>query len=206
MNVKHKDGESLRSYLTKFNREVLLVNKADDMVVLTAFISGLKLDNFLFSMHKDPPSTMAERMYEAQKYMNREDALQARDVASGKKRKFNMDDRPNDSRMKKQRTHERGNKDQKRHEDRRHEDRRHEDRRKLGGRFTSFTPLTIPVDQVFYHIQDDPALKWIGKLRKSPDKRDRDKYCCFYRDHGHNSEDCFVLKQQIEEFIKQGRL
>ena len=115
---------------------------------------------------------MAEMMHEAQKYMNGENALQAKDVASGKKRKFDMDDRPSNSKVKSQRTHKKGNKARKRHKDRRHEDRRHEDRRKPGGRFMSFTPLTIPVDQVFYHIQDDPALKWLGKLRKSPNKRD----------------------------------
>jgi hypothetical protein len=109
LNVKQKDGESLRSYLTKFNREVLLVNEVDDKFILTAFMSDLQPENFLFSMYKDPPSTMAEMMYEAQKYMNGEDAMQARDVASGKKKKFDMDDRPSDSRAKSQRTHERGN-------------------------------------------------------------------------------------------------
>uniref|UniRef100_A0A2N9HFN3 RNase H type-1 domain-containing protein n=1 Tax=Fagus sylvatica TaxID=28930 RepID=A0A2N9HFN3_FAGSY len=202
LNDKQKDGESLRSYLTKFNREVLLVDEAHDKVVLIAFIFGPQPCNFLFSMYKDPPSTMAEMMYEAQKYMNEEDALQARDVTSRKKRKFDTDDRLSNSRMKSQRTNERGNEGRKRHKERRHEDRRHEDRRKLRGRFTSFTPLTILVDQVFYHIQDNPALKWPGKLRKSLDKRDKDKHCRFHRDHGHNTEDCFVLKQQIEEFIK----
>uniref|UniRef100_A0A2N9FAL0 Retrotransposon gag domain-containing protein n=1 Tax=Fagus sylvatica TaxID=28930 RepID=A0A2N9FAL0_FAGSY len=62
LNVKQKDGESLRSYLTKFNREVLLVNEVDDKFILTAFMSDLQPENFLFSMHKDPPSTMAEMM------------------------------------------------------------------------------------------------------------------------------------------------
>ena len=109
LNVKQKDGESLRSYLTKFNREVLLVNEADDKFILTAFMSDLQPENFLFSMYKDPLSTMDEMMYEAQKYMNGEDVMQARDVVSGKKKKFDMDDRPSDSRAKSRRTHERGN-------------------------------------------------------------------------------------------------
>ncbi len=57
LNVKQKDGESLRSYLTKFNREVLLVDEVDNKVVLTTFISGLQPGNFLFLMYKDraPP-------------------------------------------------------------------------------------------------------------------------------------------------------
>ena len=41
LNVRQKEGETLRSYLTRFNKETLLVNEVDDKVVLTAFISGL---------------------------------------------------------------------------------------------------------------------------------------------------------------------
>jgi hypothetical protein len=55
-------------------------------------------------------------------------------------------------------------------------------------------------------IRNDPALKWPGKLLTDPDKRPRDKYCRFHRDHGHNTEDCYDLKRQIEELIKQGKL
>jgi BarA-like signal transduction histidine kinase len=55
-------------------------------------------------------------------------------------------------------------------------------------------------------IRTDPVLKWPGKLLTDPDKRPRDKYCRFHRDHGHNTEDCYDLKRQIEELIKQGNL
>jgi hypothetical protein len=87
LNVKQKEGEILRSYLTRFNKETLLVEGADDKVVLTAFISGLQSGDFLFLVYKDPLSTMTEMMYEAQRHMNGEEALQARDQTLGKKRK-----------------------------------------------------------------------------------------------------------------------
>jgi hypothetical protein len=54
LNVKQKEGETLRSYLTRFNKETLLVDGADDKVVLTAFISGLQSGDFLFSVYRDP--------------------------------------------------------------------------------------------------------------------------------------------------------
>uniref|UniRef100_A0A2N9ERL6 Reverse transcriptase n=1 Tax=Fagus sylvatica TaxID=28930 RepID=A0A2N9ERL6_FAGSY len=90
----------------------------------------------------------------------------------------------------------------------RNRNRRQEDRsgRGFNERFNSFTPLNAPVDHIFMQIRTDPVLKWPGKLLTDPDKRPRDKYCRFHRDHGHNTEDCYDLKRQIEELIKQGNL
>ena len=47
---------------------------------------------------------------------------------------------------------------------------------------------------------------WPGKLKGDPSKRSRDKYYCFHRDHSHDTFECYDLKQQIEAFIKQGKL
>ncbi len=142
----------MSSYLTKFNKETLLVDGVDDKVVLKAFIFGLQSGDFLFLVYKDPPTSMSEMMYEAQRYMNGEEALQAR--------------------------------------------------RGSNERLNHFTPLNAPVDHIFMQIRDNPTLKWLGKLMTNPDRRAKDKYCHFYRDHGHNTENCYNLKRQIEELIK----
>ena len=55
-------------------------------------------------------------------------------------------------------------------------------------------------------IKDDPSLKWLEKMKGDPNKRNRNKYCCFRRDHGHDTDECFDLKQQIENLIRQGKL
>ena len=55
-------------------------------------------------------------------------------------------------------------------------------------------------------IKDDPSLKWPEKMRGDPNKRNRNKYCRFHRDHGHNTYECYNLKQQIENLIRQGKL
>ena len=65
LNVRQREGETLRSNLTRFNKKTLLVDGADDKVVLTAFISGLQSGDFLFSVYKDPPTSMSKMMYEA---------------------------------------------------------------------------------------------------------------------------------------------
>ena len=63
-----------------------------------------------------------------------------------------------------------------------------------------------PVDQVLMQIKDEEALTYPGKLKGDPNRRSKNKYCRFHRDHGHDTTNCYDLKQQIEALIKQGKL
>ena len=55
-------------------------------------------------------------------------------------------------------------------------------------------------------IKDEGSLTFPGKLKSDPTKRSRNKYYRFHRDHGHDSADCYDLKQQIEALIREGKL
>ena len=71
----------MRSYVKRFTRETLEVDDADDKVQLTTFKAGLRSNDLMASLTKNPPKTMAEMLLKAQKYMNAEDAVAAiRDV------------------------------------------------------------------------------------------------------------------------------
>ena len=61
-------------------------------------------------------------------------------------------------------------------------------------RFTSFTPLNTLIDQVLMQIKDEGALTFLGKLKGDPNKRFRDKYYRFHRDHSHDTSECYHLK------------
>ena len=74
------------------------------------------------------------------------------------------------------------------------------------GKFTSFIPLTTPINLVLMQIKDEGALTFPNKLKGDPNKRSRDKYCRFYRDHDHDTANCYDLKQQIKALIRQGKL
>ena len=55
-------------------------------------------------------------------------------------------------------------------------------------------------------IKDEEVLTYLGKLKGDLNRRSKDKYCRFHRNHDHDIADCYDLKQQIEAFIKQGKL
>ena len=75
-------------------------------------------------------------------------------------------------------------------------DRREDKRFKpLTGRFTNFTPLTALIDQMLMQIKDETTLVWPRKLKGDPNKRSRDKYYHFHWDHGHDTSECYDLKQ-----------
>ena len=61
----------------RFTRKTLEVDEADDKVQLITFKVGLKSREFVVSLAKNPPKTMAEMLLKAHKYMNAEDALVA---------------------------------------------------------------------------------------------------------------------------------
>ena len=53
-------------YVTRFNKEVPQVDKAEDQVLFIAFQAGLRLEDFLFSITKKPSVTMADLLFKAQ--------------------------------------------------------------------------------------------------------------------------------------------
>ena len=167
----------LRSYITRFNKEAFSIDEADDKILVAAFTNGLRKGKFLFSLYKNDPKTMSEVLYRATKYINAEDALLAREDNPRKRER--LEDAHQDQGRKKPRTSDR-------------HDERHS--KPPGGRFTSFTPLNTPLDQVLMQIKDEGALTFSGKLKSDPTKRSRNKYCRFHHDHGHDTADCYDLK------------
>ncbi|XP_059441975.1 uncharacterized protein LOC132174318 [Corylus avellana] len=69
-----------------------------------------------------------------------------------------------------------------------------------------FTPLNTSMTEVFMEIRRDPAFKWPSKLKGDPKRCDPQKYCEYHRDHGHLTEECITLRQEIENHIRNGRL
>ena len=154
-----------------------MIDEADDKILVVAFTNGLQKGKFLFSLYKNDSKTMSKVLYRATKYMNAEDTLLAREEKPKKRER--REDTQQDQGRKKARTG----------------DRRNERCPKpQGGRFTSFTPLTAPIDQVLMQIKNEEALTYPEKLKGDPNRRSRDKYYRFHRDHDYDTVDCYDLK------------
>ena len=88
MSIRQREDETLRSYITRFNKKVLSIDEVEDKILVAAFTNGLRKDNFLFSLYKNNPKTMSEVLYRATKYMNAEDALLAKEEKSRKRERL----------------------------------------------------------------------------------------------------------------------
>ena len=77
MNIKQREDETLSSYITRYNKEALLIDEADNKILVAAFTNGLQKGKFLFSLYKNDPKTMSDVLHRATKYMNAKDALLA---------------------------------------------------------------------------------------------------------------------------------
>ncbi|XP_059638805.1 uncharacterized protein LOC132281084 [Cornus florida] len=173
------------------NTEMLQVDEADDKVALTAFMGGLHISRFLFSLSKEPPTSMAKLLVKARKHMNVDDTMSARKRKEGKDRKTDK------------KRSQPGAKDEKETKFKKSLINQSErtSRYKSSDKYNNYTPLNMLIDQVLMQIQDDPSLKWPSKLKFNPSRRPRDKYCRFHRDRGHTTEDCIDLKDQIDNLI-----
>ena len=160
---------------------MLEVDEADDKVQFKTFKAGSKSRDFMASLAKNPPKTMAEALLKAQKYMNAEEALAIIDGAekSREKKKEKEDYWSGQKRDRADRRNDEGN-------------RWREDR---NPRPVKFTPLAVLMDQILMEIRDEPSLKWPRPLRSSPRLRNKRKYCRFHKDNGHYTNDCIDLKE-----------
>ena len=87
LTIEQGENESLRSFITRFNREALTV---DDKLLLAAFHNGVNSNLFIHKLYEKEPQSMAELVHSAQNFMNAEDAI----IAKKRKRAERMEANP----------------------------------------------------------------------------------------------------------------
>ncbi|GAA0173146.1 hypothetical protein LIER_41468 [Lithospermum erythrorhizon] len=68
------------------------------------------------------------------------------------------------------------------------------------------TPLRVSVAEVFFHVQDKNLLPKPVRMCGAPGKRDKNQYCEYHMERGHDTNDCRILKAEIAKLIKRGYL
>ena len=78
LTIEQGENESLRSFISRFNREALTVDKVDDKLLLAAFHNEVNFDLFIRKLYEKEPQSMVELVHSAQNFMNAEDAIIAK--------------------------------------------------------------------------------------------------------------------------------
>nr|XP_025679171.1 uncharacterized protein LOC112779134 [Arachis hypogaea] len=73
------------------------------------------------------------------------------------------------------------------------------------GKFSNYTPLTAPITEIYHQIADRGI---IPKARQLKERTGGSKtfYCDYHRGYGHRTQDCFDLKDALEQAIRDGKL
>ena len=90
LTIEQGENESLRSFITRFDREALSVDEVDDKLLLAAFHNGVNSDLFIHKLYEKEPQSMAELVHSAQNFMNAKDAI----IAKKRKRSERIEGNP----------------------------------------------------------------------------------------------------------------
>ncbi|KAL2248305.1 UNVERIFIED_CONTAM: Transposon Ty3-G Gag-Pol polyprotein [Sesamum indicum] len=180
--IRQQDNEALKSFMGRFNNGTLEVpNLRIDMMV-SILIHGLKKGAFASALARDPPSDIEQLMNMAQKYIDEEEmnALKDGEWRSDEGRGRRIYDK----------------------EDRRS---RHErNREQYQRKYQKYTPLNTTRAKALLMLERKDVLRWPKPTRATPARKNSHKYCRFHRERGHDTDECYQLKDEIEHLIRQG--
>ncbi|XP_016173856.1 uncharacterized protein LOC107616409 [Arachis ipaensis] len=191
LGVTQRAGEPTRKYLDRFNDECLEIDGLTDSVASLCLTNGLLNEDFRKHLTTKPVWTMQEIQRVAKEYINDEEV--SRVVAVNKRQPAYNQDR-----------HYEGREKPKEHV-------RNGDPTKASkpfpriGKFTNYTPLTAPITEVYQQIAEKGILTKSRPL-KGRTGGDKSLYCEYHKGYGHRTQDCFDLKDALEQAIRDGKL
>ncbi|XP_022157797.1 uncharacterized protein LOC111024417 [Momordica charantia] len=146
------------------------------------FFTGLADETLTVKLGEEAPSTFDEVLQKAKKVIDGQELLRTKQVRTNKR-----------SNQKKPGGQEKGKSDSK-SKDKGSSPQGRSDYR----RSDSDSSRRGPYESL------EKLLKRPDKLRGDLEKRNKDRYCRFHRDHGHNTSSCWDLELQIEDLIQDG--
>ncbi|KAL0400128.1 UNVERIFIED_CONTAM: hypothetical protein Sradi_2356100 [Sesamum radiatum] len=181
--IIQQEQESLQDYVQRFSKAVLEVPHLNHELLASILQQGLRRARFRESIARKPPMTPDELLKRTAKYIRIVEALKPK-VDSGNKRKIREGER----------------------KDPRREGLAEGQRHMPPDGFAKYTPLKAPRAEILTIAEQQGIVQWSRKMKDNPKRLKSDKYCRFHKDRGHNTEDCYHLKNEIEKLIQRGYL
>ncbi|XP_038680929.1 uncharacterized protein LOC119981861 [Tripterygium wilfordii] len=176
INLDYELGESLWSFLTRFNRACLEIPYVQVEKAISALVRTVRDEAYVRSLTKKCPKTMGELYARGDKFMQSVDMIKAR-APREELREICLHQIRSNEKLK--------------------EEVIKEGRNNLVRRLTRVQSL---------EVGNRDILKWPKKMRAPTAKHTSNKYCLFHKDHGHDVEGCRHLKDEIEGLIRRGYL
>ncbi|XP_031099750.1 uncharacterized protein LOC116003948 [Ipomoea triloba] len=186
--ISQDEGEALKTYLARWQKEVQTIEGLDEQVAITIFMESLRAGKLFIDLHNDRPKTYVEAIQRASHQADTEEAVRQkrqREAARSSAKRSRPDSR---SRVEPERPS------------------RTEVRR--GAERVGAPPPRLTVAQPVHEVKDTlpppPPLKLGDQPEILPPRGVPVKYCRYHRSTTHTTEECFYLRKEIEAMIQKG--
>ncbi|RRT70025.1 hypothetical protein B296_00028430 [Ensete ventricosum] len=182
LGMRQKEEEHLNQYLACFTDKIRAIPDAHPSLVILAFMIGIRPSRLFWLLVERHPMTIPEMLQRVNQYI-------AAEILVAEKREDQKRPRAKPSRGRPPRLPR---------------------RRTERGEQTIPWPPNIPLNstwiEIFLQIREKGLLKTPNPMRSRVEDWDRRRYYRFYRDYGHDTKECYDLKNQIEDLIRRGHL
>ncbi|XP_039128920.1 uncharacterized protein LOC120265067 [Dioscorea cayenensis subsp. rotundata] len=184
LTIKQDEKENLKDYVERFRAATLEVQDLQATVAVSRMLQGTRSRNFQKSLSPNQPLTLGDLFNRATKFILSEDVM--RHINTGNRDKKRKD------------------RDKTNYEGRR-TGRGNEHRQIPKLKFENFTPLSQPRSTILPRIEGSGLLAFPPKANETIGKF-TDAYCRFHKTHGHSTDRCRELMNEIESLVHQGKL
>ena len=188
LSMSMREGESVKAYAERYWEIFNIIDGEFDEVAIRTFKVGLPSEHGLRKSQTGKPVTsLRQLMDQVDKYKRIEDNQQQgkgkAKVIPQERRDFRSD-RYNNNRPRRDYVEQSG----------------------LNSTQVVGNIFQEPVHQVLEKVKNESFFKWPNKMVENPEKRNRNLYCQYHRDHGHTTEDCRSLWDHLDQLVQEGKL